>query len=413
MSTAPALERPWAEDPALTLELRTLLACARAVVDPRHLAEFRANLAACRDAELLCGTAVAQGMLGHLHRLATAGPDMAQTAPGVTPESPGVDPVLVSRLTELQRLSAHRSLRQTGHLLRLLERLRAAGVQAMPYKGPAWAERLYGDVALRSWADLDLLVAYDQVASARETLLANGFVDSSSFNARILARERGGWGEVAFTAVDQDVHVELHWEITAGFSGRSLRPESLFARAGHLSLLGRDVVSVSAVDCLVMTCVNGTKDRWDKVEGLLGLAVQVPAMTSAMWQDAAATARKAGCTRRVTISVAHACRVFGLQTPPEVAEALGRDFVARALLRSVTPDSLNRGSLKGSRRELAMKSWRFATEDSVTVGIWHGAVRFFRPGPEDWDWIALPSWAEWLYRALRPARLAVKWAKRL
>jgi len=40
-------------------------------------------------------------------------------------------------------------------------------------------------------------------------------------------------------------------------------------------------------------------------------------------------------------------------------------------------------------------------------------VRFFRPGPEDWDSLALPGWAEWLYYLLRPPRLALKWLKRL
>jgi hypothetical protein len=283
----------------------------------------------------------------------------------------------------------------------------------MPYKGPVWAERLYGDVTLRSWVDLDLLVTHKQVPLARSTLLAKGFIDGSPFNAKILRRDRRGLGEVALSAVAGKVHVELHWEITVGFSGRSLRAEGLFTRAGSLDLLGREIVSPSTVDCLLITCLNGTKDRWDSVEGLLALAVQVPAITPGEWEDAVATARKAGCVRRMTIGVAHACEVFGLQTPPEIVEALGRDAVARALLRSLKPDSLNRGSPEGSRRELSMKFWRFATEDSTAAGMWHGVVRFFRPGPEDWEWIALPSWAESLYRVLRPARLAVKWAKRL
>jgi hypothetical protein len=62
---------------------------------------------------------------------------------------------------------------------------------------------------------------------------------------------------------------------------------------------------------------------------------------------------------------------------------------------------------------LDMLTWRFATEDTLWAGLAHAATRFFRPGPEDWEWFALPRGARWLYRALRPARLAAKWAKRL
>ena len=30
----------------------------------------------------------------------------------------------------------------------------------------------------------------------------------------------------------------------------------------------------------------------------------------------------------------------------------------------------------------------------------------FTPGPEEWRWVALPEWAEWLYRPIRLARAA-------
>ena len=53
----------------------------------------------------------------------------------------------------MQRPAARRSLRQTAHLPRLLECLREAGVKAMAYKGPVSAQRLYGDVTMRNWAE--------------------------------------------------------------------------------------------------------------------------------------------------------------------------------------------------------------------------------------------------------------------
>jgi hypothetical protein len=57
--------------------------------------------------------------------------------------------------------------------------------------------------------------------------------------------------------------------------------------------------------------------------------------------------------------------------------------------------------------------WSVATEDSIPACVTHAAERAFRPGPEDWQAVALPAGAEWLYYALRPMRLGVKWASRL
>lgn len=403
MSTPPAAEYSWPGEAGLYPELRALVACARAVIHPERAEQSHAAAAGCVDPEALCRAAIAQGMLGHLHRLVIE----AEMRTGAGPSALG------ARLAELQRLSAQRNLRQTAHLLRILDQMRGAGVRVMPYKGPVWAERLYGDVTLRSWADLDLLVTYDQVAAARATLLSDGFVDAVAYNAKLSSRRRGGWGEVAFSSAGQGPHVEVHWEITGGFGGRSLEPEVLFARAERLRLLEREVLCPSPGDCLVISCINGTKDRWRKLETILGVAVQIPAINADAWQEVLPTARDAGCLRRVVIGVAHACRVLDLTVPAHVAHALARDRVARALLRSLDAGSLGSDPLEGSREELAAKFWRFATEDSVARGLWHAEVRFFRPGPEDWSWISLPSWAEWLYRVLRPFRLAAKWAKRL
>jgi hypothetical protein len=247
-------DRMWDEGGSLSPELRALLACARWVLDRECRPEAFLALEACADVDHLCKTAVSHGMLGHLQRL-VAGREGATEPSG-----------LAQRLAELQRVSAQRALRQTGSLLRVLERLREAGVTAMPLKGPAWAERLYGDVTLRTWEDLDVLVSHDQVPQ---------FVDAGPFNARLASSETGGWGQIAFTAGTPGVQLEIHWEVTSGFSATSLRPESLFARAVRMHLLDREALTPHPVDLLLITCLNGARDRWNAVERMLGLAVQV------------------------------------------------------------------------------------------------------------------------------------------
>ena len=396
----------WVEDRSLSAELRLLLLCARAIMEPRRSAAFYTALGECPDTSRLCEAAIQQGMVGHLFSLVSKRqPDGQTAAPGPAG--------LLERLTELQRIASRRSLRQTAQLLRLIEQFREAGIDAMPYKGPVSAQCLYGDVALRTWEDLDLIARHEQMPLLREVLLKNGFVDANPFNTRVLERKHRGWGENAFAAKDSGLYLDVHWNVTVGFSAGSLPAERLLDRAGSTSLLGREVASPSAIDTLIISCVNGTKDRWNSIEGLLGLGVQVLAAPAAQWADALFSARSARCYRRTIVGVAHACRVFGLEPPQEVARAVARDAVSRALLRSLVPGTLDRGRSAEARTELARLTWRLASEDSVVASLWHAATRLFRPGPEDWDWLSVPPGMSWLYRVLRPARLAVKWAKRL
>ena len=141
------------------------------------------------------------------------------------------------------------------------------------------------------------------------------------------------------------------------------------------------------------------------MEGLLAVAVQVRDTPAGQWTRLLAAARDAGCARRVTVGVAHVCRVFGLPLPPELARALGQDRYSRALLRWLGPATIERGAGDGGRAELTDLAWTIVTEDSIPRALEHAAVRAFRPHVGEWEAIDLPAGAEWLYYPLRPLRL--------
>jgi hypothetical protein len=401
MGDAVFREHPWWERPELSPEIRALVACAKTVLEHDSLGILSSALTACPSAEFLCDTAVSHGMLGHLHRLVTSEAAL------------GADPALIRRLNKLQREAALRSLRQTASLLGLLQELEAAGVRAMPIKGPAWAERLYGDIAMRVCADLDVLVPHDQVLAAREVVLANGYSDAAGYNMDIVRWHKEGWGHIEMIPTGSNPFLELHWEVFVSIGCRSLRGEELLKNASTGHLLGREVLAPSSEDAVLIDCVHGAKHEWDTVERLLGLAVRVVATPVEDWAGIFTAARRAGCRRRLVIGVAHACRVFGMTVPAEIRQALVHDRRSQLYLQDLKPALLDKSYQRTNREALVRLLARFATEDSVALSLRHASLRFFTPGPEDWGTIALPAHLGWLYWLLRPGRVTVKWLKLL
>jgi hypothetical protein len=62
--------------------------------------------------------------------------------------------VLRARFEEIAR----KNLRFTAELIRILNCLESHGIAAIPFKGPTLAESVYGNLALREFSDLDILV---------------------------------------------------------------------------------------------------------------------------------------------------------------------------------------------------------------------------------------------------------------
>jgi Uncharacterised nucleotidyltransferase len=53
---------------------------------------------------------------------------------------------------------AQRNLYMTGEMFRLASQYRAAGILAVPYKGPLLATQAYGNLAMRQFSDLDFAI---------------------------------------------------------------------------------------------------------------------------------------------------------------------------------------------------------------------------------------------------------------
>jgi hypothetical protein len=398
VTTGPIPQRAWLKSPALEPEVWALLACAQTVLDRRNQRSLQTALSACPSAERLCQAALAHGMLGLLYLLV------------VSESLPRAEPVLLQRLTDLQRSATVRSLVQTTALLKILDGLRGVGVQAMPIKGPVWAQQLYGDIALRTWSDLDLVVRPSDVAAARTALLDQGFVESGRGNELILRRGYVG-GEMSLASPEHGIHLDLHWKVNTGLSPCPLTAELIFADAQEMEVLGRRVLVPAKLPLLLITCLSG--DRWRRIESLVGLGVQLRGMSVEDCRVLSAVAGDVGCVRRVMVAVRHAAQVFDLA---DDLAALGEPaawLAERAPAGWPRKRRLTTGRVAGPREELALVFSEIITEDSVRAGLRHLVRMLCQPSPADWGALVLPDWAWWLYYPFRPMRLCVRYLVRL
>src|SRR5439155_735964 len=78
-------------------------------------------------------------------------------------------------LLDGQRAQNFVTLRMTAELFRVLDQFASAGIGALVVKGPVLAVRAYGDPAMRSYGDLDLLVRPRDIRRATELMVAAGY----------------------------------------------------------------------------------------------------------------------------------------------------------------------------------------------------------------------------------------------
>jgi len=76
----------------------------------------------------------------------------------------------LSTLKALFMANAIRNIRMEQHLLKVIDLLADAGIQAIPFKGPVLAVQAYGDLSMRSFCDLDILIHATDLSRACQVL---------------------------------------------------------------------------------------------------------------------------------------------------------------------------------------------------------------------------------------------------
>jgi hypothetical protein len=122
----------------------------------------------------------------------------------------GALPTRLRKRVEAHALQAQRQgVGQELLTVRLLTALEEAGIRTLALKGPLLGERLYGDVAARISADVDVLVAPQDLPRAVEAMLALGYERQPhrvGDDARPALHER-------LVHPDGLPDVELHWRV--------------------------------------------------------------------------------------------------------------------------------------------------------------------------------------------------------
>src|SRR5713226_887343 len=293
-------------------EWSALLECASPARDRHRLADL---LRSADWARLLL-LAEDHGVAGHL------------TASLRDLEEPLVPPEIRQSLADRQRAQNFFTLRLTAELFRLMDRFTSEGISSLVVKGPVLAMQAYGDPAMRSYGDLDLLVRQRHIRRATELMSAAGYVAAVPLSAIDAGKIPG---QYLFFKSDSKLIVELHTDRTLRYFPRRLPLEEFFARQIRVRLDAHEAPALSVEDELVLICVHGAKHFWERLMWIADVAAVVSRQTGIDWQRVADLARAVGAERILHTGLRLASDLLQARLPDKVQALVQADAVAARL----------------------------------------------------------------------------------
>jgi len=273
--------------------------------------------------------------------------------------------------TAFQRFAAGARLRDArvrAVLEEVLGALGAVGIAPIALKGPALADRLLSEPALRPATDLDLLVSEEELSRATDALVAAGFRRAAPLQD---AYQRAEHHHLHLRR-DPGPDVELHFRAVSAF-GAAIPTAELRARAvPHRTARGTPLLVLAPEDELITLAVHAAAHLFERGGWLLDLALLVERSPGLDWAEVLARAARWRCRRAVSYTLRR-LRSMGVPVPDELTLSLGptrlrlADRLARAAL---TRTGRTAGVLRMGFREALRDRLRDTPGQLLTEAAW-------------------------------------------
>jgi hypothetical protein len=309
------------------------------------------------------------------------------------------------RLENSYQENLARCVVMTSEMIRVVGLLGANGMEAIPYKGPALALFAYGDVALRRFVDLDIMVRREDVDRAVELLLDDGYELAQELTREqreLLSRTQHN---LQFRRYNRQLIVELHWEVASQHFASSVQAEDFWRDLDTQEIDGTKLKTLSAGDLLFSLTVHGSRHCWERLLWLCDIAWLV-SRHELNWDSLLARA-KANNNERMFLLGLYLCEKLFQVGMPELIEREFEKDPQLDRLSAMIVEGLFNGVVHTPATPMEIFRYNLNLRKS-----WSSRARYLRHmlGPTDGDVhsVALPKRFAFAYYLTRPFRLIFK-----
>ena len=375
-------------------ETDLLLCCARACITPDIAEHIHSLVQQDIDWEYLLKTSLHHRVMPLLYQ------SFKKTCPEEIPEK------VLTQLQSYYLSNAKRNLRLTARLLEILNLFNNNNILAVPFKGPVLAKCIYGDISLRQFSDLDILIHPNDALKARSVLMANNYqpeikLDDKQFRIYLKTKE-------AFTFIcnERNVFLDLHCGLKAGNSSFSIHSNIFDNHLKPVVIEGHKVKSLPIEEMLLYLCIHGALHCWSSLGWISCVAELIRSNPDLNYERITQMVRRVKYERIFFLGLFLAQDLLGAEPPQNIKKDLNKDPKIKSLAMEVYRNLFfNNGTSTNNEISDKFSFFHIKVRDRFSEKIRYIIRSAMYPTKVDWRRFPVPASISFLLYLLRPARL--------
>jgi hypothetical protein len=292
------------------------------------------------------------------------------------------------------------ALRQAAELVRLHRAFGAHGIEMIPMKGVMLSVQLFGDPAMRSTRDLDLLVRPERLDEADQILRGEGYRRTDPDCELTPKRKKWILGCSHHFSYYHDQRrqlVELHWRLLLW---KTEHVAELWNHCQPMTWMGASFLALKDDALLLFLCHHGSFHQWRRIKWLGDVVALLAQERSFRWGNLPALANRFDVSRPLAQAGMLVHWLYGIPLPAPLVELILRQKLAGDL------------ASKAVEAMFLSEEGQFALPVRLKNGVFPARLRERLPrrvslrscliAPYEFKECPLPDKLFWLYFPLRP-----------
>ena len=303
-----------------------------------------------------------------------------------------------------------RNMLMTSELIKIMRLLKENNIEALAFKGPALSQMAYGDITLRQYVDLDILVDEEDAFKAGKLMSENGHI--AILPLTILSNKTCLHTAKDFSLMSEPggVHTELHWRLFEKKYNISLLSCAVEKKCQTVKINNREINTLQNELLLVYLCLHGAKHAFERIEWICDIDRLIRS-SEINWEEAITIAEQSHSKRSFYLGLSLAHHLLHTELPANIIKNIDADDIKTLhvmTLKQMSGKNNERSDFKKNRETFFYQSRLF---DKKSDMIRFYLSTFFKVSTMDCQTFVLPEKLKFLYIILRPIRLAWSYGK--
>ena len=228
------------------------------------------------------------------------------------------------------------NMQMTAELMRIMRLLEENGIEALAFKGPALAQMAYGDITLRQYCDLDILIDEKHLYQAAQLIVKKDYdpMDSIEFlkNEAKLYVEKN----YEFYGKKNGIKLEVHWSLINTSFLKEFKNYNAWKNAQEIKLNSNSITTLNNKILLLYLCNHGASHMWERIEWVADIDRLIRSSQHSLdWDEVLSISITLQSKTTLLLGLGLTNKLFDTELPSEILVLVNHDLATSKLIETI------------------------------------------------------------------------------